>query len=433
MVTRSRESADHPRIRGEHAGAIGFGATAAGSSPHTRGALPSLFFCLLGSRIIPAYAGSTLKVAAGWLGSADHPRIRGEHPLPHIRAHGTVGSSPHTRGARGRQSQTRQHARIIPAYAGSTYPIRSFRPVDWDHPRIRGEHAETRFDAVPEAGSSPHTRGAHLILDFLCGSGGIIPAYAGSTCPFPKALLPWTDHPRIRGEHAGRGDLRRGRAGSSPHTRGAPAAAAAAHVAQRIIPAYAGSTRPPTRPNPGRADHPRIRGEHPQAAFADRPVGGSSPHTRGARWAPPRGSGTSRIIPAYAGSTGGSPHKGTPSPDHPRIRGEHNPRSCSTVAVSGSSPHTRGAHIAAPRCARPRGIIPAYAGSTNAQASGWGNEADHPRIRGEHQLALMKPGDLVGSSPHTRGARGRPRIYPISSRIIPAYAGSTSRKDIDLA
>ena len=30
---------------------------------------------------------------------------------------------------------------------------------------------------------------------------------------------------------------------------------------------------------------------------------------------------------------------------------------------------------------------------------------DHPRIRGEHEMTLHKNGLVVGSSPHTRGAR----------------------------
>ena len=54
---------------------------------------------------------------------------------------------------------------------------------------------------------------------------------------------------------------------------------------------------------------------------------------------------------------------------------------------------------------------------------------DHPRIRGEHPIGLV-PGDgVVGSSPHTRGARARPLGPPAPGRIIPAYAGSTTPED----
>ena len=73
--------------------------------------------------------------------------------------------------------------------------------------------------------------------------------------------------------------------------------------------------------------------------------------------------------------------------------------------VVGSSPHTRGARQNLVDAINKCRIIPAYAGSTHVAERLDPGERDHPRIRGEHQLALMKPGDLVGSSPHTRGAR----------------------------
>ena len=77
-----------------------------------------------------------------------------------------------------------------------------------------------RFDAITR-GSSPHTRGARRKPTPSPRSGGIIPAYAGSTPPVARAASPKADHPRIRGEHAtGLSGVRLG-FGSSPHTRGA--------------------------------------------------------------------------------------------------------------------------------------------------------------------------------------------------------------------
>ncbi len=81
----------------------------------------------------------------------------------------------------------------------------------------------------------------------------------------------------------------------------------------------------------------------------------------------PRHRGGEGIIPAYAGSTW--------SPVRP------------TGSAYGSSPHTRGARSARPSCC----------------SRTW----DHPRIRGEH--------------PH------RPEDVEAAPRIIPAYAGSTSK------
>ena len=74
------------------------------------------------------------------------------------------------------------------------------------------------------------------------------------------------------------------RAGSSPHTRGAPVSDSGAGEDCRIIPAYAGSTSQATRASGAGKDHPRIRGEHTFAAQRPRSRAGSSPHTRGAPW-----------------------------------------------------------------------------------------------------------------------------------------------------
>ena len=70
----------------------------------------------------------------------------------------------------------------------------------------------------------------------------------------------------------------------------------------------------------------------------------------------------------------------------------------------GSSPHTRGARRrGAARHARRR-IIPAYAGSTTRRYQPLQRGPDHPRIRGEHRI--LPPDQTLpgGSSPHTRGA-----------------------------
>ena len=79
----------------------------------------------------------------------------------------------------------------------------------------------------------------------------------------PMAVLPWTDHPRIRGEHFSWVPIKVAISGSSPHTRGA----------RRWV---------------GLADY---RG------------GGSSPHTRGAQEVCGNYGAEYGIIPAYAGST----------------------------------------------------------------------------------------------------------------------------------
>ena len=192
-----------------------------GSSPHTRGAPAGYPLAASDARIIPAYAGSTEYPRAALLRKTDHPRIRGEHPYRRRRQRLSQGSSPHTRGAHLKEGQNSGTPRIIPAYAGSTMRSLPRTSRETDHPRIRGEHVTMPVHVHLADGSSPHTRGAPTIWKDSINETGIIPAYAGSTSLDVQAGLTWRDHPRIRGEHGRLGPGGGFDDGSSPHTRGA--------------------------------------------------------------------------------------------------------------------------------------------------------------------------------------------------------------------
>ena len=115
--------------------------------------------------------------------------------------------------------------------------------------------------------------------------------------------------------------------------------------------------------------------------------------------------------------------------DHPRIRGEHAWPTFPSSDRNGSSPHTRGARLADFPELRPERIIPAYAGSTSKSSPRTLPVKDHPRIRGEHRA--LNPGGVfsAGSSPHTRGAPSA-EIPPIaSSRDHPRIRGEHLRGD----
>ncbi len=276
---------------------------ASGSSPPTRGAQPCHRRRATTGRIIPAYAGSTV-VSFGCSFFA-------------------CGSSPPTRGAPDRGHARRGHHRIIPAYAGSTTLFGSAAPIWWDHPRLRGEHPKIRVLDLGDGGSSPPTRGARVRSRVVPPGCGIIPAYAGSTPNSSPNHQMTTDHPRLRGEHAGQAGLVQEAKGSSPPTRGAQPACGWRQLRVGIIPAYAGSTRTISHHHARHRDHPRLRGEH-ELAPSDR-VGhcGSSPPTRGALSVCPSRTVASGIIPAYAGSTSTSTSGSHRQTDHPRLRGEH--------------------------------------------------------------------------------------------------------------
>ena len=132
---------------------------------------------------------------------------------------------------------------------------------------------------------------------------------------------------------------------------------------------------------------------------------GSSPRARGAHCAFYQRRADHGIIPACAGSTQADSATPFSTGDHPRVRGEHATVKHLLVRDRGSSPRARGAHRRRVR-ARPGG-------------------GDHPRVRGEHITANPPWAIGRGSSPRARGAHNRHPGYPLIPGIIPACAGST--------
>ena len=255
--------------------------------------------------------------------------------------------------------------------------------------------------------------------------GGIIPAYAGSTDCDCMPSIARQDHPRVCGEHPHMWHTTHKQKGSSPRMRGALRVSTRRRCLTRIIPAYAGSTNLPPALGGRGWDHPRVCGEHSRGQRVVRALGGSSPRMRGALLEGLRRCTRLRIIPAYAGSTSHALHHALIAWDHPRVCGEHRHMARKAQFVAGSSPRMRGAPPYGALVSSERGIIPAYAGSTDASDGRERGAGDHPRVCGEHPVCAPLRIESVGSSPRMRGAPERLRTRLTCSRIIPAYAGST--------
>ena len=71
-------------------------------------------------------------------------------------------------------------------------------------------------------------------------------------------------------------------------------------------------------------------------------------------------------------------------------------------------------------------IIPAYAGSTSRETVARMAAMDHPRVCGEHKRPQNADRHLRGSSPRMRGAHSAAGLVGGFAGIIPAYAGSTN-------
>ena len=299
------------------------------------------------------------------------------------------------------------------------------QPSSTDHPRMRGEHSDTEIAKVVTIGSPPHARGAPVVRLRGPACERITPACAGSTRYMRMSAC--------------------GDPGSPPHARGAHTDRLPEDSRRWITPACAGSTSrartpawttpdhprmrgehpcgPRTR-GPGR-DHPRMRGEHPSSRASTSISSGSPPHARGARPDRPFPAAARRITPACAGSTARLPVHEQVEADHPRMRGEHQRWLKPQRPFPGSPPHARGAPEARSLDAPGERITPACAGSTAAAKASLAPVADHPRMRGEHVTRTSSAVPGGGSPPHARGAPHRYGGPCPGDRITPACAGST--------
>ena len=172
-------------------------------------------------------------------------------------------------------------------------------------------------------------------------------------------------------------------------------------------------------------DHPRLRGEHQQLRRLRRPPCGSPPPARGAPLKSAMRSGTCWITPACAGSTSGRPCGRRCPWDHPRLRGEHSLCLPGHVTATGSPPPARGAPVCATSNPEICRITPACAGSTEVEVTRADQESDHLRLRGEHGDIRRVARVDDGSPPPARGAPPGAVGTGLISRITPACAGST--------
>ena len=210
-------------------------------------------------------------------------------------------------------------------------------------------------------------------------------------------------HPRSRGENRLDAHVAVIGFGSSPLTRGKPGAGLELDLRPRLIPAHAGKTSSPPSWEPGRAAHPRSRGENFLIVNVERKVDGSSPLTRGKRHEV-RGQGCAAgLIPAHAGKTGRWRSRSGVWTAHPRSRGENALPGLALPRTRGSSPLTRGKRGGGDPGVASGRLIPAHAGKTSRARREPDPHTAHPRSRGENDEDASGGVGEAGSSPLTRG------------------------------
>ena len=191
----------HPRSRGENLSESMGVSSDQGSSPLTRGKLPSMLHLVAVPGLIPAHAGKTIRLTGLKTLDRAHPRSRGENKSLVGRSVSARGSSPLTRGKLPQAQRAQRSDRLIPAHAGKTAGLMPKKPPLEAHPRSRGENSEILSGHYRPSGSSPLTRGKRSSLLATPTANRLIPAHAGKTSRRRSRLSSTGAHPRSRGEN----------------------------------------------------------------------------------------------------------------------------------------------------------------------------------------------------------------------------------------
>ena len=189
-----------PRIRGDVPVWLEFHLTNTGFSPHTRGCSETMSSPWDSRIVFPAYAGMFRGRHRDRAASGCFPRIRGDVPVRYTVKRDEEGFSPHTRGcSHPRRHSNRLHT-VFPAYAGMFRRSRRAPRRFESFPRIRGDVPIPKVRACPISKFSPHTRGCSGGAGPAFGVGNVFPAYAGMfrCAAHDRGRSP--SFPRIRGD-----------------------------------------------------------------------------------------------------------------------------------------------------------------------------------------------------------------------------------------
>ena len=233
---------DHPRSRGVYLLPVEDFRHRVGSSPLARGLRVRRPASGRQGGIIPARAGFTGIERTLYGESADHPRSRGVYPPSTSPPSNGRGSSPLARGLQEDRARQGDDDGIIPARAGFTRRAAARSRPEPDHPRSRGVYREPIRDGGIPLGSSPLARGLHIMVRGKAFYARIIPARAGFTRPVRSSSTRSSDHPRSRGVYPATVDASSRPPGSSPLARGLRLRQTEHLVEIGIIPARAGFT-----------------------------------------------------------------------------------------------------------------------------------------------------------------------------------------------
>ena len=211
------------------------------------------------------------------------------------------GLSPRVRGKQTLSRIQGRRGRSIPACAGeAAFPSLWF-PLFGVYPRVCGGSADALDANSANDGLSPRVRGKHPSPSAALRCARSIPACAGEARQAAGVADAMVVYPRVCGGSLGPHAATMRAAGLSPRVRGKPAAARAALLRLRSIPACAGEAVIGLGIKRGVEVYPRVCGGSAGLTMASTCARGLSPRVRGKPAQMLVSAGFTGSIPACAG------------------------------------------------------------------------------------------------------------------------------------
>ena len=375
----------------------------------------------------PASAGRTRRRPSSQRSGPEHPRERGEDMARKRMISPDFGAPPRARGGRSALAHLGRCAGSTPASAGRTRPSQAPARCSSEHPRERGEDVGVSCSGTGSAGAPPRARGGPAIGHGRPSPTRSTPASAGRTTHPAPAPTCRAEHPRERGEDESAANLEWLCRGAPPRARGGRSGIRTARSTDGSTPASAGRTARGTRTGSSIREHPRERGEDRIRGRSDVAREGAPPRARGGRGRGPLRQGWLGSTPASAGRTRTSRLAQPGRAEHPRERGEDWMLVGVLIALVGAPPRARGGHAQASDVDKRRGAPPRARGGRRADQHPAPPAREHPRERGEDFTLDTATNLCYGSTPASAGRTATSRRTPPAKREHPRERGEDSR------
>ena len=144
--------------------------------------------------------GTSLVVAAVWVGFEDHPHACGDKSFLKFPTIVRLGSSPRVWGQGYAEASWHRQAGIIPTRVGTSSASQARAAHSRDHPHACGDKTEQYMLIGGAGGSSPRVWGQELQNRSTVGRCGIIPTRVGTSSRRGYQKSDSGDHPHACGD-----------------------------------------------------------------------------------------------------------------------------------------------------------------------------------------------------------------------------------------